>query len=164
MSDAVRIDLFADRGVAFSHAITRVGINWTGATFSCQIRLYEDAPGTPIVSLTTGAGVFLTYGGSALVSAHISAGRLPADIYNYVNPTTGVKYVAGDSVALSVVLLGISGATMKGTPTGLIPYPGERGDDLVLAWDLLVDADGASSGEATKEFYGNFTVRGTVTQ
>lgn len=164
MRSPVKIDLVADRGVAFSDTITRVGVNLTGATFRMQVRLYPDAPGTPIITMTTGAGVFLSYGGTATVSAHITAGRLTSEIYSYVNPATGVNYVAADSVALTVLLLGVSAATMAGVPTGLIPYPAERGDDWVGAWDLLVDTDGGGSATEDKWFYGEFRVRGSATQ
>lgn len=155
MRDPVRWDLFGDRGIAFQEIITFVAQDFTGAAFRAQVRLTPDATGSPLITPT----VTLLYGGSATVSAHIAAGRLTAEIYKYVNPATGVNYVAGDTVAVSRVQLSISAANMV-APS--VPAANELGLDSVLAWDLLIDPAGGALED--KWAFGSFTVRGTVTR
>jgi hypothetical protein len=160
MADLLRIDLTADRGLAYIETITRVGVDYTGASFRMQVRQNPDVGGTPLVNLATvttnAEGLKLMYAGSATVGAHITAGRLTADMYNYVNSATNAKYVSGDTVTVSQVRILIDNSTMN-----TLPYPEERGDDLTLAYDLLVTLSGASE---SKDYYGIFKVRGTVTQ
>jgi hypothetical protein len=93
MADLLRIDLTADRGLAYLETITRVGV---------------------------------------------------------------AKYASGDTVTVSQVRILIDNSTMN-----TLPYPEERGDDLDLAYDLLVTLSGAAE---SKDYYGTFKVRGTVTQ
>lgn len=155
-----RYDIGADRWVACIRTFAFVGLDFTGATFSAQVRLTPDATGSPLVSLATVGGistegVSLLYGGTATITAHIAAGRLHA-IPSGTNPLTGLPYAAGDTVALSQVGFRINETTMEG-----LPFPGERGDDAVLAWDMHITPSG---GIKDKYMGGIFTVRAGVTQ
>lgn len=160
MQSPLRYDLGADRGISFVQPLSFLGYDFTGATYRAQVRLVPDATGSPLISLTTvttnAQGIKLLYAGSATVAAHITAGRLPISIYQYTNPNTGALYASSDTVTLSQIRLLIDNSTMNG-----LPFPNERGDNLILAWDLLITLSGASED---KFAYGSFTVRGTVTQ
>ena len=155
MRDPIRYDLFGDRGLALLETIPLVGYDFTGATMRAQVRLTPDAIG--LVSTLT---VTMPYAGTATVAAHIAAGRIPVAIYDHVNPATGVNYVGTDNIAVSVIQLALSAAHMAAD----IPAADETGDTVTLAWDLLIDRDGAGSASEDKWFYGAFVVRGTVTQ
>jgi hypothetical protein len=152
MRTPIRWDLFGDRGVDFADTIPIVGQDFTGATFTSQIRAVPDASGSPLVTLTVALG----YGGSATVAAHIAAGRITAEIYNYRNPATNANYVAGDTIAVS--LINVSAAA----PRSAIPAASPTGADYVCAWDMLIDPSGAAPKD--KWIYGSYTERGTVTQ
>lgn len=162
MRNPAKYDLVGDRGVALNDTLTWVGQDFTGCGMRAQVRMVPDAPGSPLVSLALASGLTLSYGGTATVTAHIAAGRLPADITDQVNPATGAKFAGGDSVALSVIALHVDYLAMSSPPGGAIPLPAETGDSVVLAWDLLISGGGV--GFEDKFFTGAFTVRGTVVQ
>lgn len=50
-----RLDLVAQRWTPFVYVIDFEGLDFTGATFALQARLYRDAPGDPLISLTNAA-------------------------------------------------------------------------------------------------------------
>jgi hypothetical protein len=126
---------------------------------SAKVRLVPDGTGSAPISLTGGSGLTLNYGGSDTVANHRAASRLDRSIYGLINPETGLPYADADTVALSIIQIDISSATMSG-----VPEPAERGDDWVGAWDMLIDPDGAGPTGTQKWYFGSFTVRGTVTQ
>lgn len=153
-----RVDLFGDRGVAFKDSIARVGANLTGAAMRMQIRSKPDASGAPLVSLSLGSGLALSYGGTDTIENHITADRISSGIYGLVNPATGAHYAPSDSVALSVIGISIAAGSMV-APT--IPAAAKPGNNVDLAYDMLVTP---SAGTEDKWFFGSFTVRGTVVQ
>jgi hypothetical protein len=155
MSAAVRYDIIADRNVALVDYFTRVGEDWSAATFAMQVRPVPDTTDTPILDLVGGDGLILQYAGTDTIANHIAALRLPRSIKTIENPATGANYADADSVVVSILLLIVAPAGMS-SPT--IPYPPERGNDWVGAYDLLIDVDGV-----TKAFYGEFVVRATST-
>lgn len=124
----------------------------TDAEFAMQVREVPDVPGTPLVDLATvttaaAEGVRTIEVATDTIANHILAGRL-------LGVPSG--YDAANSVTLSVVGIRINETTMEG-----LPFPDERGDNAVLAWDLHITPSGG-----TKQKYagGTFTVRAGATQ
>jgi hypothetical protein len=146
-----RYDISADRWVACVRTFSFVGLNFTGAIALAHIRLYPDAPGTPLVTLATAAanaeGIAVLGVFTATVQAHIDAGRLSA-----VPP----GYELTDVVTLSQVQLRVNETSMEG-----LPFPGERGGDATLAWDIHITPSG---GIKDKYLGGAFIVRAGATQ
>lgn len=154
MRSPINYNLWGDRGVALSEKISIVGRDFTGATFRAQVRLFADAPGSPLIT----PSVSLTYGGTDTIANHIAAGRLTSDVYDYYNPSTGIKYQPSDSVPMSLMQISISAANMVAPG---VPAADELGDDRAMYWDLLIDPAGGELED--KWIYGKFIVRGTVT-
>lgn len=158
---SVALPLVAHRRLVFREFFIFLDENLTTADFAMQVRLVRDAPGTALADLGTvtddSEGIRLMYAGTATVAAHITAGRLTSDFYAEVNPATGVNYDTDDNVLLSQLRVIVGGITMGNMPAPDVP---DIGDDVELAYDLLVTRAG---GFAIKEFYGPFTVQGTVT-
>jgi hypothetical protein len=159
MSSAVYYGLVADRDCPFSDSFARVGVNWSTATFFMQVKAEPDAGGSALLTLTLGGGLTLAYAGTDTIANHIAAGRLARDILRIVNPTTGAFYANADSVAFSKV-----NVALTSTQTNSLPATQETGDDWIGAYDLRVDPAGGALAAAAKEFYGSFTLRGTVTK
>jgi hypothetical protein len=167
MSDAIRWDLVGDRGYLLRKTITRVGVNYTGWTFSAQFRLYPDATGSPIVSLGSvsddSEGIKIEYAGVDTVANHILAGNLTPAIYALTNAATAALYAPTDSVAVSRLRVTV-GATAMSSPNMPAPQaPNEAGDPVVLAWDMQGD-DGGGPEPLQKLFFGSVTVRPSVTR
>lgn len=143
MQQPAKFDILADRWVACVRTLSFVDFDFTSATFASHVRLHPDASGSALATAT----VTLVYAGSATVSAHIAAGRLPG-------VPQGMELT--DTVTVSQVRITIAEATMEA-----MPYPAELGDDTTLAWDLHITPSGG-----TKDVYaaGKFIVRGGVTQ
>jgi hypothetical protein len=143
MEQPARFDIHADRWVSCVRTLAFVDFNFTSATFASHVRLHPDASGSPLATAT----VTLVYAGSATVSAHIAAGRLPG-----LPP--GMELT--DTIYVSQVRITIAEATMEA-----MPYPAELGDDMILYWDLHITPSGG-----TKDVYaaGKFIVRGGATQ
>jgi hypothetical protein len=152
MRNPIRWDLYGDRRLNLEEDIPLVGRDFTGATFASQVRLTPDAPGSPLITPT----VSLTYGGTDTVANHVSAGRISDAIYE-VDRIPGVKYVSTDMIALSVIHVHVDNGSMI---SPYVPAASETGDDVTLAWDMLITPSGAA---ADKWFYGDFIVRGIVT-
>lgn len=159
METPATVNLGGDRFVPFIRTLAFLGYDFTGATFAAQVRTRKDG-GTLKADLGTvvtasAEGVRLIYGGTALISAHIAAGRLTS-VPDATNPATGVAYVAADSVTLSQLGIRINETTMEA-----MPYGDDRGEDEVLYWDLHITPSGG-----TKDKYagGTFTVRAGVTE
>lgn len=163
--DAVRRDLVADRDLWFEDdPIVFIGDDLTGSTRAMQVRQKPDLTGTPNANLagvaTAVEGIQLVYAGTDTLTNHRAADRISADdlagLLETENPATGVNYVASDSVLLSIILVRISDTVM-----GAMPAAAKVGDDLEMAYDLLITLSG---GKKKKRFYGAFTVRPTVTK
>lgn len=152
MRQPIRWDLYGDRGLDLVDTLPIVGQDFTGATLAAHVKRVPDAAGSPLLTPT----VTLVYGGTATVSAHIAAGRIGVAIYGYVNPATNAKYVAGDSIAVSVIKVAVAAASMV-DPN--VPAMNPPGDNVVLAWNLLITPSG---GIQDKWVFGDFIVRGTV--
>ena len=149
--EPAQVTLTGDRWTPFVHTIEYQGDDLTGADFRMQIRLTYDAPGTPLfdkgaVATAAEEGIRLVYGGTATVAAHIAAGRI-GDIPDGMQTT--------DSLSLSIIAIQIAEATMEG-----MPFPGERGDNAPLYYDMHVTPFG---GVKQVWFRGPFIVRAGVT-
>lgn len=150
MADAAAVDIVADRWMWFTETYSFIGFNFTGADFAMQVRQTKDTTGTPLIDLSTATGgaqgVELLYAGSATITAHMAAGRLP-----------GVPdgFSASDTVTLSQIRIVIDSLVMQG-----LPFQEERGSDNVFHYDLVVDLP-----TPTPAIYmrGTFTVRAGVT-
>lgn len=141
--DPATVPLTGDRWTPFVHTIEYQGANLTGAAFLMHVRLTYDATGSPLVV----AGVTLTYGGTATVDEHLTAGRI----------TEAPDGMAGtDSLPLSIIDISIPEATME-----TLPFPGERGDDSTLYYDMHITPSG---GSKQVWFRGPFIVRAGSTQ
>lgn len=152
MIQPAKLDLGADRWVAFVRSLPFINADFTGAAFAMHVRSVPDAPGDPLIALagvstSTAQGVRLMYAGSDTIANHVAAGRLPA-IPDGFDPST--------VVALSLIGIRINETTMEA-----LTFPAERGDDLELAWDIHITPAGA-----IKDKYagGRFIVRAGATQ
>lgn len=157
------IDFLAERGLFFSETISFVGEDLTAATaMKLYMKVKRDAPDPPIIGLTLKTddteGVRLMYAGTATVGTHITNGRLSSEIYDYVNPATGNKYASGDSVVLSQIRI-LAYMDSRVPIAGNSETPGERGDDVVLYYDLVINRPSIIT---EKWLIGKFTVRGSV--
>jgi len=146
-----RYNIEADRWVACIRTFSFVGQDFTGATFFSQVRLEADAPGSPLVNLTNAAagaeGLRLIGAYTSTIADHIAAGRLTE-----VPP----GYKLTDTVIISQVGMRINETSMEG-----LPFPGERGENATLAWDLQITPSG---GIKDKYLGGDFIVRAGATQ
>lgn len=146
----VNIPLVGDRGIAFRRTIGIFGEDLSGATFAMQVRLAPDAPGAALIDAS--AGISLAYGGTDTIANHIAVGRVArADL-----PPEYSGLSDSDELTLSMVVISIDAADME---LATVPA-GENGDDVQLAYDIIVTLDGIED----KYAYGSFAVRGTVTQ
>lgn len=156
---AAPLDLIADRSLTYQETIVFLGDDFTGAAYAMKIRPQPDATGTALVSLATvtdtSQGIKLIYAGSATIAAHVAAGRLQG-VPVAVNPSTGIAYTSADTVALSQLQITITNTTMAGMPPAA-----ETGDDLELAYDLVVTPSG---GFGQKRLAGSFIIHATATQ
>jgi len=157
MADPAQIDLVADRNVRYDDNFVFLGVDWTGSTFKVQVRLIRDTTGTPLLNWTSPDGVVLSYGGTATVATHVTAGRLVGgsgedSIYAMINPATGVPYVGSDNLTLSVIFVDLL--------ANAFPFPDERGDDLTTYYDILRIPP---SGNNELIMRGKFIVRAGVT-
>jgi hypothetical protein len=163
MLQPANIPLRADRNVLFRRTLAFVDFDFTGATFKAAIKPTPDADGPALVSLTTQTtdvqGVRLSYAGTDIIANHLSAGRLSqanvTALLKQINSATGARFVATDSILLSIVALKIDKATM--TNTSIFPLPDERGEDVAYAWDILIAPSG---GDEDKYAGGAFVIQG----
>lgn len=162
MPSPLQLDLYADRRMVYREYFVFLGEDFTGATYSMKVRPVADTSASALIALGTVTdntdGIRLLYGGTDTITNHVAAGRL-AGVPVAINPATGVNYTAADSTALSQLRVMIGATTMSPPSIGLIPLPQETGDDLTLAYDLLVTLSGDI---AIKRLTGNFIVRPTV--
>lgn len=166
MINVARVDISADRWVPCIRILPFVNADFTDAEFAAQVRSVPDVGGTALVDLGTetteaAEGIKLHDVTTATVTAHRAAGRLAADEPKGINPATGQAYAGGDSVTVSRLRIRINETTMEGLPFPGSGDAGERGDDVVLAWDLHVTPDG---GLKDKYAGGDFVVRAGSTQ
>jgi hypothetical protein len=146
-----RYDITADRWVACIRTFSFVGLDFTGATFAAHVRLKPDVGGAPLVNLANAAsnaeGLHLIGVYTSTIAAHIDAGRL-----SEVPPGHSLT----DTVPLSQVGMRVNEVTMEG-----LPFPGERGDNATLAWDIHITPTG---GIKDKYLGGDFVVVAGATQ
>ena len=146
-----RYDIQADRWVACIRRFSFVGLDFTGATLASHIRLTPDAVGTPLVTLANAAanaeGLNILAVTTDTVAAHIAAGRI-----DDVPP----GYATTDTVTISELQLRVNETSMEG-----LPFPGERGENATLAWDIHITPSG---GIKDKYLGGDFIVRAGATQ
>lgn len=113
MKIAARLpDLQVYRSVPFILTMAFEGVDLTGAVFKSQVRLYDGAPGSPLIDLAT-------------VMSSTAQG-----IY-----LQGVEEVEG--IDVSTVVMRINQTTLAG-----LPVASEADKPLVLAWDMLVTPSG----------------------
>jgi hypothetical protein len=135
-----RQNLAGDRWTAFDTTFRMAGIDLTGATLEAHLRQGEDVPGAPLVDLDT------------VLTANTQGLRV-------------VNVATEGGVRVSYVNMRINETVMEalGTLGGR-----EVGDDLDLAWDLLITPVAAANPglPAVKQRYlrGVFTVEAGATQ
>src|SRR4051812_9352650 len=122
------LDLYADRHATYFDTFSWIGSDFTSGVFKMQARLKKDTTGTPLINLTSVTtfveGIALLYAGTDTIANHIAAGRM-------TEVPTG--YTSSSSVLLSQIRVVISDTTLQS-----MPFPAERGDDLELAYDLVI--------------------------
>lgn len=112
MDMVARLPLGGRRWQRYGKTLRFAGVDLTGADMRLQIRLYRNAPGTPVIDLST------------VTNGNAEGLRL-----------IGVEQVNGKPV--STVALVINETTMEGTP-----FMGEAGDDSMFAYDMQVTPPG----------------------
>jgi hypothetical protein len=147
-----RYDIGADRWVACIRTFAFLGLDFTGAVFVSHIRATPDATGSPLVALATvgslaSEGICLLYAGTDTIANHITAGRISE---------VPAGYTSASSVTMSQLGYRVNETSMEG-----LPFPPERGDDAVLAWDMHITPSG---GIKDKYIGGVFTVRAGATE
>lgn len=134
---AANLPLVAERWTPFLDTLECVGLDLTDGTFAMQVRLYRDAPGDPLLSLTN-----QTTGTQGL--------------------SVAVETVDGEPV--SVITIQIDEATLEAllpfTVTSGAPNR-KAGTDLALVYDLHVTATGFPKQRFVE---GSFTIKAGATQ
>lgn len=119
MPSTGRRDLVANRWEPFVHTIDFEGFNLTGATFAMHVRLVRDAPGAPLVNLST------------VTTANTEGIRL-----------TGVSTSAA-GLPVSSVYIRINEPNVEALPAAT-----ELGEDATLYWDLQITPSGGDKYRA----------------
>jgi len=113
MINAAQVALTANRWTPFAYIIAVQGVDLTNANLHAQVRLYPNAPGTPVI-----------------------------DLPPVTDPTVlGVRLMAVDTTGalpISYIRLQIPGASLGSA----LPSGDEISDDLTLAWDMVVTLPG----------------------
>ena len=112
MDQTARLPLGGRRWQRYEKTLRFTGVDLTGADMRLQVRLYRNAPGTPVIDLLT-----VTNGNAQ-----------------------GIRLISVDEVdgrSVSTVGIIINETTMEGTP-----YMGEAGADSVFAYDLQINPAG----------------------
>jgi hypothetical protein len=151
MQSPGKLPLYGDRWTPLVRTFELRGIDLTGATFALQVRDRKDGGALradlATVMSSSAEGVLLIYGGTATVSAHITAGRIAA---------VPEGMVEGDSLTLTLLGVRINESTMEAmTPAT------EVGDDAPAWWDLHVTPSG---GLKDVFLQGPFIIRAGVTE
>lgn len=131
--DRVVLSLEADRNVAWIEDIPILGEAIpTSSDINLGVHLGRDYPGTRLLTLNkndlSSNGIGFRYSGSATISAHIAAGRLPG---------VPAGYEETDTVDMTVI--GIIGPS----PSSWAPFPDERGEKLTLQYDIWLALPGS---------------------
>jgi hypothetical protein len=125
------VPLEADRWVPFVRTFDFYDQNLTNADMRAQVRLYADQPGNPIWDLPK-----------------VIDGNLMGLQF------LGLSTISGRTV--SSVRMHIPEVEMRAHA----PFPGERGDDVLLAWDLILTINELRR----RVLAGPFTIKAGVTQ
>ncbi|MCC4295863.1 hypothetical protein [Brevundimonas aurantiaca] len=96
-----RLDLTVQRWTPFVYQIAFEGLDFTGATMAMQVRLYRDAPGVPLISLTNAA----PNAQGLSVSVANNGGEMTSTLQIRINETTAETLLLnagkpGDDIAL----------------------------------------------------------------
>lgn len=140
-----RRDLVVPRWVPLVHLFAFQGIDLTGADFLAAVRQVPDGSGAPLISLTT--------------QATLSAQGLK--LSSVATETVDFGGGIGElSVPVSYVQMRINETTIEG-----LDYPeellqGQRGDDVLLYWDMQITPSG---GDKYRALEGKFLVAAGVT-
>lgn len=126
----------AERWTPFLDTVEVEGLDMAGGTFAMQVRLYKDAPGDPLLSLS-----------------------------NATAGTQGLSVTSSeiDDVPVSVITVQIDEATIEAILPFAVTdgSPNRRaGSDLVLAYDLIATATGFPKQRLIE---GDFTIKAGVT-
>lgn len=152
MQTTPELDLYADRRVTFRRKLSFVGYDFSSPTNALmQVRAVRDTSGPPLINLAGAIGSETE--GLGLLAAGINtiAGHIAAGVLDEV-PS---GYVETDELLVSQVAILISAATMYS-----LPPAAERGDDLVLFYDLVWDSPAIPDDVYLR---GRFIVRAGVT-
>jgi hypothetical protein len=147
-----RYDISADRWVACIRTFSFVGLDLTGATFLSHIRLTPDAAGAPLASLGNAA----SSAAEGLRVIDVQTDTIENFIASGWLSSFPPGYAADDTVTITQVGMRVNETTVEG-----LPFPGERGADSVLAWDMHITPSG---GIKDKYLGGDFIVRAGATQ
>jgi hypothetical protein len=137
MADPEEIPIVVrSRQVPWSDTFAFLGEDYTGSTLKLQVRQVPGTTTTALITRTSGSGLSIPYAGTATVAAHVAAGRLAGsgddNIYEIVNPATGVPYVAGDNLTLSQITIAFTVANLTA-----IPIDTETGDTETVYYDMI---------------------------
>jgi hypothetical protein len=161
-----RRDISADRWVACIRLLPFVNADFTDAAFLMHVRQTPDVSGTALATLTTqtteaAEGIKLHDVAASTITAHRTAGRLGQTEPQGINPATAGAYADSDSVTVSRLRIRINETTMEAMPFPGSGDTGERGDDVVLWYDIHITPSG---GTKDRYVFGTFTVRAGTTQ
>ncbi|MGH6979368.1 MAG: hypothetical protein ACRED4_08785 [Brevundimonas sp.] len=135
-----RLDLSVQRWTPFVYQIDFPWLDFTGATMAMQARLYRDAPGAPLISLSNAAS------NAEGLSVSVET------IDGYVEG--GETY---DDVTVSTIQIRINETTAE----ALLLNAGKPGDDVRLVYDLHITGGGFPK---TRWAEGALIVRAGATQ
>lgn len=138
MLQTATVDLTANRWEPFVDPTDFEGYDYSAATFAMQVRLYRDAPGDPLISLTNATA------GSQGVSVSVATDD--------------------DDQPISTVTIQIDEATLE----AVLPFavtsgsPNRKaGTDLELYYDLQITGGGHTK---LRRMEGTFTIKAGVTR
>jgi hypothetical protein len=137
MADPEEIPIVVrSRQVPWSDTFAFLGEDYTGSTLKLQVRQVPGTTTTALITRTSGSGLSIPYAGTATVAAHVAAGRLAGsgddNIYEIINPATGVPYVGTDNLTLSQILIAFTVANLTA-----IPIDTETGDTETVYYDMI---------------------------
>ena len=108
-----RLDLTVQRWTQFVYLIDFEGIEFINTSYAMQVRLYRDAPGSPLLSLVTAAA-----GAEGISTQNVTVNE--------------------DGVPVSTIQIRINETTLE----GLLLNAGKPGEDVRLVYDLHITGGG----------------------